>query len=110
MPFKSTSKARKRAASNVAETVPTKKARKAKQQALPEEPELVGADQGEEEGRDEKKRQGKGKPGGRGRGGKGRGKGGRYVPWSTPLSPDDHFLQDNISTEGRGSSQSRSPC
>ena len=47
---KAAAKIRKRAASNVAETVTTKKAWKAKQQALPEEPELVGGDQGEEEG------------------------------------------------------------
>ena len=82
-------KTRKRAASNVAETVITKRARKAKQLALPEDPELVEGDQGEEGESGKKENQGKGKPGKGGRGGKAvgksRGKGGRYVPPGEPF-------------------------
>jgi len=43
---KATSKTRKRAASNVAEIVTTKRARKAKQPAPPEDPELVEREKG----------------------------------------------------------------
>jgi hypothetical protein len=69
----------KRAASNVDETVTTKRSRKAKQPPPPEEPILDEGEQGKDGKGDEK-----GKRGGRGtkRGravGKGRGQGGRYV-------------------------------
>ena len=81
MAAKSAPKTRKCAASNVAGAVTAKRAQKTRQPAHPEDPELVGGDQGEEEEGVEKEQLGKGKQGGRGRGGKavgkGRGQGGR---------------------------------
>ena len=84
MPPKSGPKTRKRAASNVAGTMTTKKARKTKQPAHPEDPELVEGDQEGEGEEDVKEKPEKRTQGGRGRGGKvvvkGKGPGGRYIP------------------------------
>ena len=84
MPPKSGPKTRKRAASNVAGTMTTKKARKTKQPTHPEDPELVEEDQGEEGEAVEKEKPERRIQGGRGRGGKvvvkGRGPGGQYIP------------------------------
>ena len=103
---------RKRAASNVDEAVTTKRSQKAKQPPPAEEPILDEGEQGKDGEGDEK---GKGKRGGRGtkRGravGKGRGQGGRYVLFTELLISDDHFLQKNISSQGRGGSQSTGTC
>ncbi len=112
MPPKSAVKSRKRTASNVGQAVTTKKARKAKQLAPSDDPELVeenqeekereggekkggeegeGKGEGKGEGGDVKEKQGKGKPGGRGRGrggktvGKTKVQGGRYVLFCEPF-------------------------
>jgi len=103
---------RKHAASNVDETVTTKRSRKVKQPPPPEEPILDEGEQGKDGEGDEK---GKGKRGGRGtkRGravGKGRGQGGGMYCFVNCSSSDDHFLQKNISSQGRGGSQSTGTC
>jgi len=79
---------------------------KAKQPPPPEEPILDEGEQGKDGEGDEK---GKGKRGGRGRK-RVEGKEDGMYCFVNCSSSDDHFLQKNISSQGRGGSQSTGTC